>query len=184
MEINDADLVEQSQKGDMAAFKMLFERHQSHIYNYNLQMLRNPDDAKDMTQETFIRAFRSLNRLRTNQAFYSWLKRISINLVRDRMRLRRKMPVNSLDQNDIVSGSIQTQADNPQQVLERSQLQDEVRKAVSRLPAHYRECLILYQFEDKDIKTIARILGISTGTVKSRLSRARSILKEKLENYL
>ena len=187
MEGVQAGVVVQARKGDGEAFRRLFEAYHERIYNYIWQMVRDDDLAADLTQETFIRAFRSLSELRDPQAFQSWLYRIAVNIVRDE-RKRASLPTVSLDaprEADAAEGEAATWefpdwSDNPERELVRQELSEAVQQAVAQLSPEHREVIVLHHLRGVEVRDLARILQIAEGTVKSRLGRARAILRRKL----
>jgi RNA polymerase sigma-70 factor (ECF subfamily) len=141
--------------------------------------------AADLTQETFIRVYRSLPELRDARAFQSWLYRIAANIVRDE-RKRARLPTVSLD--ELVEGKEGEAAerefadwsDNPERKLVQQELSQAVDCAVASLSPEHREVIVLHHLRGLEVRDVARVLQIAEGTVKSRLGRARAILRRKL----
>lgn len=189
MESVELELVQRAKKGNIAAFEQLFYRYQKRIYSFILQMVQDKDDTAELTQDTFIRAYYSLRSLKSDEAFSSWLYRIAVNLVRDKMR-KFSPDMESIDEpyTDQEGAEFKTEiADwsaNPRETTLQSELQNKIQTAVSSLPKLQREAIILYHIEEMDIEQISKILGVPTGTVKSRLARARDILRIKLNPYV
>ena len=186
----DNELARRSQQGDLTAFEELLGRHHKRVYNIALRMLEDETDAADATQDTFVRAYRSIDRLASGEAFVSWLKTLTINICRDALRRRPKVKVESLDAPVFCEDGSSTcreiadrSSDPGESVIARS-LQETVQKAICSLQPDYREVVTLFYIDGSDVAEIARVTGSPQGTVKSRLSRARAELKRKLECYV
>ena len=186
----DNELARRAQQVDIAAFEELFDRHQKPVYNIALRMLRDEADAADATQEVFVRAYRSINKLVSEEAFITWLRTMAINICRDVLRKRGKVRLESLDtpvQCEDGSSTCREIADwssEPSESAMTRSLQESVQKAISSLQPDYREVVTLFYIDGADVAEISRITGSPQGTVKSRLSRARAELKRKLECYV
>ncbi|MGI6295629.1 MAG: RNA polymerase sigma factor [Armatimonadota bacterium] len=183
----DNELARRAQQGDLTAFEELFNRHHKRVYNIALRMLQNESDAADATQEVFVRAFRSINKLVSGEAFVTWLKTVAVNICRDVLRKRGKVKLESLDapgKYDDGSNAEKEIADwssDPGKAAMKRSLQDSVQNAISSLKPDYREVVTLFYVDGADVAEISRITGSPEGTVKSRLARARAELKRKLE---
>ena len=182
-------LVARAREGDHAAFEEIYRRYERRIYNTVYQVVRNEDDAADITQEAFVRAYRSLKNLRSDEAFVSWLFRIAINLSRNHLRSRPPFRVESLDEfatseEEEQELQIPDSTHDPARMAENREMQHVVRSAVGTLSHAHREVITLHHLEGMRVDDIARILDCSVGTVKSRLSRARDELKRKLRAYV
>ena len=185
----ETELVARAREGDATAFEEIYRRYDRRIFNTVLQIVRNEEDAADITQEAFVRAYRSLKNLRSDEAFTSWLFRIAINLSRNHLRSRPHFRMESLDEfatsgDDEQELQIPDTTHDPARAIETHEMQNFVRKAVGQLSAAHREVVTLHHLEGMRVDDIARILNCSVGTVKSRLSRARDELKRKLRSYV
>ena len=185
----DTALVARAREGDLSAFEEIYRRYDRRIYNTVYQVVRNEDDAADITQEAFIRAYRSLKNLRSDEAFTSWLFRIAINLSRNHLRGRPSFRVESLDEyatseEEEQELQVPDSTGDPARMAETREMQSMVRRAVGALSPAHREVITLHHLEGMRVDDIARILNCSVGTVKSRLSRARDELKRKLRSYV
>lgn len=184
----DISLVRRAAQGDQHAFRALYEQHERAIFNLVYRLLRDREEAADLTQEVFVRAYRSLRHLRAPEAFSSWLRRIAVNLCQDHIKARR-VPTVSLHLPATVDGDSAERdlpdesADVPTHVLEQ-ELQQVVHRAVAALSVDHRTVVTLHHLQGMGVTEIADILGISVGTVKSRLSRARDELKRRLRPYV
>lgn len=181
--------VRQAQKGDLQAFEQLFNHFQRGIYNTIYQMVRSEADAADLTQEVFIRAWRSLPRLEAPEAFSSWIYRIATNLTRNWIRDNTRVRQESLDQpvGEEEDGPQREVADfsgDPAAASQTRATQEAVQRAIAGLSPDHRTVVTLHHLEGMAVEEIAQIMRCSTGTVKSRLSRARDHLKRKLAGYV
>lgn len=186
-----AEFVRRAQNGDRKAFEEIFRRYERRIFNFVHQIIGNPDDAVDLTQDVFVRVFNGLGELRAEEAFNSWIYRIAINISRDHLRRVRRVRMDSLEQggrtdDDDESAGIEIPdwSENPEQMVELDEMQQAVRKAVAALPEHYRSVVILHHLQGMEVTEIAKTVGCRVGTVKSRLSRGRDELKRRLERYV
>jgi len=189
LDIPIADWVRRAQEGDVRAFEQLFQQYHRGIYNTIYQMTHNDADAADLTQEVFVRAYRALPRLQTPEAFTSWLYRIAVNLSRNWLRDRGRVRVESLEQpgEEGEEGNTREIADpnsDPAVLAQTRDMQERVQKAIAGLSPDHRRVVTLHHLEGMPVEEIARIVGCSIGTVKSRLSRAREHLRRKLSGYV
>ena len=189
LDIPVTDWVRRAQEGDVRAFEQLFQQYHRGIYNAIYQMTRNEADAADLTQEVFVRAYRALPRLQTPEAFTSWLYRIAVNLSRNWLRDRGRVRIESLevpveDGEEASTREIADPTGDPASLVQTQDLQERVQKAVAGLSPDHRAVVTLHHLQGMPVEEIARVMGCSTGTVKSRLSRARESLKRKLAGYV
>jgi len=190
MEYVDTDLVRDSKEGGIAAFQKLFDKYHKRVYNLIYRMVGNDQDAADLTQEVFIRVYNSLHLLRSEEAFYAWVRTVATNICRDHFRkIGRRIKADSLDEKiGFDDGEIQREvtdwSGNPERLLEKKDLQDSVQRAIGSLSEEHRTVVVLHHIEGMDVKDIAETLRIPAGTVKSRLARARDELKRKLGHYV
>jgi RNA polymerase sigma-70 factor, ECF subfamily len=190
---SDHALLEATRTGDDEAFGELVGRYRNQITNYIYRMTSDYDGAVDLAQETFVRVFRAVDRYQTTYAFSTYIYRIATNLAISELRKRKRRRLVSL------TGLFQSREESSDTLrefnpMDASPLQDatlvdaERRKAVARaistLPEKYRAPLVLRDVEGKSYEEIAGILQTNVGTVKSRISRARSFLRDKLKAYL
>lgn len=185
----DRILVDRFKSGDSAAFNEMVERYWNRIYSMVHQLLRNPQDAEEVTQDAFIRAHRGLANFRGESAFSTWLYQIATNLARNRYwywwRRRRDQSV-SIDapigpENDLTLAEVlPAEVETPDDVTVTKEFVSRIGNGMDRLGAKHREILILRNVKNLSYEEIAAILGISIGTVKSRIARAREALRSKL----
>ena len=177
----DAGLVQRARQGDTQAFAALYARHQRTIYSLIRHLTADSEAAADLTQDTFVKAWHGLPRLRADVAFSGWLRTIATNLVRDRSR-RRKPEVLMTDSTS-EDGTVPEAADDAPAAsdqLIQTQQHVAIRNAVSRLPEPQRLVIVMHHFEDKPVAEIAQELGVPLGTVLSRLARGREALRRRL----
>ena len=183
MHPEDAQLVSQAQKGDLAAFNLIVERYQAHVFNLSARILGNRTTAEDITQETFISAYRAIKKFRGG-SLRSWLLSIAANASRDFLRSSSRRPEQSLDESllnpgfQVVSGD-----ESPEQQALRGELGDEIQRAILTLPADQRTVLVLIDVQGLSYEEAADSTGASLGTVKSRLNRARGRVRDYLRNH-
>ncbi|HEY3266140.1 MAG TPA: sigma-70 family RNA polymerase sigma factor [Armatimonadota bacterium] len=187
-DVTDAELVRRAKDGDDRAYEALFSRHQRRIYSIVYGMLRNEADASDATQEAFVRAYRSLPRLEAEGAFGGWLAQIAVNICRDILK-RPRLVARSLDEpmgdeDSEYKLEIPDWSDSPERASMNQELTDVVNRAIGTLSPDHRTVVTMHHMEGMDVLQIAEALGISEGTVKSRLSRARAELRRKLGHYV
>jgi len=184
-DFDEQDLIYRSTQGDLDAFNRLVEQHQRPLYNLCLRMLASAEAAEDATQDAFIAAYRAVHRFRGAQTggFRAWLFRIGVNACYDEMRRRRSRPSVSLDTPRGESGRT-LDVPNPGPTLEEraqtAELGSAIQGAMSTLPSDQRLAVILCDVQGMDYAEIAQIMGVSLGTVKSRINRGRSRLRERL----
>jgi RNA polymerase sigma-70 factor (ECF subfamily) len=185
----DRILVDRFRGGDSSAFDEMVTRYWNRIYSMVNQLLRNPQDAEEVTQDAFIRAHRGLANFRGDSAFSTWLYQIATNLARNRYwywwrRKRDKSvsfdapvgPDNDLTLADVISAEVET----PDDITVTQEFVSRIGSGMERLGAKHREILVLRNIKNLTYEEIADILGISIGTVKSRIARARESLRSKL----
>ena len=177
-----AETLARAQAGDQDAFREIYLAHHAALYRYALGELGSVDDACDVVQEVFIRAWRGLGSFRGETSLLRWLFRITRNLIIDRIRARRRRPEVSLetplgpDTEDTVGDRIASKRKGPDEATEHAEEMAAFRKALADLPEGQRIVFVLREWEGLDYREIAERLGLNDGTVKSRLARAREAL--------
>src|SRR5579862_7212631 len=186
VEQNDAQLVRQTLRGETAAYNGLVQRYQRQVYNLAYRMTGNAEDAGDLVQETFLRAYGALATFRQDASFLTWLYKIASNLCIDQLRSRKSK--NSLSLEVELEEGREPAADlrttGPEEAAVRSSVQDVVQKAVLNLPEKYRAVVVMRHLNDMSVDEIARVLDLPTGTVKTHLFRAREMLRGRLRPVL
>lgn len=173
-------LVHSAAEGDEGAFEKLVIENERLIYNVALKITGNPDDAEDVAQEAFIKAYRNLGSFRGESRFSGWLYRLCYNAAMDHIRKNRDPNLRSLTNDDGSDAELDVAdpAPTPEESADRKETQRIVREAVAMLDDDKREILVMREFSGMSYTAIAEALGIEEGTVKSRISRARASLAE------
>jgi len=192
----DGELVALAARGDGAAFSELVQRHQDKVYGLALHLLRDPGEAEEVAQESFLAALENLTLFRGDAAFTTWLHRVAANTALMRLRRRRRSPeavaaepVDDLLPRFDAGGRIEAGPQHDWSKRADEQLSDReirlaVERAVQNLPEDYRIVFLLRDVEDLSSEAMSEVLGISVAAVKSRLHRARLVLREKLGHHL
>lgn len=180
---DDVHLIEQTLTGDSAAFGELVRRYQDRLYNMVAHTIGCPVEAEDVVQDTFVQAYTKLASFRQDSLFYTWLYRIAVNSAISRRR--KKRPTLSVDHQQEVMGSEPVDSgESPGDRLEREERAHQVHAALDQLNDQHRAILVLREIEGFCYEEIADILEMPIGTVRSRLHRARSQLRDQLEPML
>lgn len=182
----EAALIERVLGGDTDAFEPLVTENQSRVYHLALKMMSDPEDAYDVSQEAFLKAFTSLKSFKGESSFSSWLYRITANLCLDQLRSRKKQKTASLVYLDDEAAEQELQLPDlryePASELERRELRRAIDRALEKLPAQSRSILLLREASGLSYSEIGETLGLEEGTVKSRLFRARAKLAKILRD--
>lgn len=173
--MEEKDLICRAAQGDADAFRQLVETYQTPAYRLAARMC-GPDSAEDVTQEAFLAAWRALPEFRGDCRFSTWLYRLVSNAAIDCLRREKK----HRDTGDVDDLELPDGGPSPQELAERSDTRDAVRRALDRLSPEHRQVLLLRFMQELDYGEIARALNVSEGTVKSRINRAKSKLREVL----
>lgn len=183
---SDEQLVGAAKDGDMAAFEELVARHRDKIYARAFSMMRNEDEAIDLSQEAWVKSWQRLKQFQGDSSFGTWMTRIVINLCLDQLRRRKRQRTESIEEMDEESGGVERQMPvvivNPTERLERGELRKRIDGALQQLSHEHRTVLVLHEFEEMEYKEIARTMGCSIGTVMSRLFYARRKMAVLLAN--
>lgn len=190
MERSDRDLVRACQRGDKEAFRELVERYQRKIVSVAIGMVHNPDDALEIAQETFIKAYENLGRFKGESSFYTWIYRIVVNLAIDFQRRERRHPTVALE--DRLGPSGEPYEDNlkeerltePSQEAQAHEVGDRVTEAINELTPDHKAVILLREVEGLSYDEISRVMQCSKGTVMSRLHYARKKLQKRLKDCL
>lgn len=180
--MNETELIQKAARGDQDAFAQLLELHQNKVYGLTLRLVGSPEDAMELTQETFFNAWRGLPNFHADSKFSTWLYRLATNAAIDFLRRekRRKnlstIPLSTDDDPDRVL-DIPDQRFTPQSQLERQELQEAVHRGLGQLSDEHRQVLVLRELNGLSYTEIAQVLGLEEGTVKSRIFRARLALR-------
>lgn len=173
----DEQLVKWSQQGDTEAFEQLVFRHRDKIFARAMMMMRNQDEALDLSQEAWVKSWQRLHQFQGDSSFATWMTRIVINLCLDQIRRQKKMRTESIEQIEEDLGGVERQMPvehtNPTEGLEKEELRRRIDEAMGKLTEAHRTVLVLHEFQGLEYKEIAKRAGISIGTVMSRLFYAR-----------
>jgi RNA polymerase sigma-70 factor (ECF subfamily) len=174
---DDKSLVRAAQKGDMVAFEELVARHRDKIYARAYSMMRNEEEAIDLSQEAWVKAWQRLKQFQGESSFGTWMTRIVINLCLDQLRRHKRQRAESIEAMDEESGGVERQMPvvivNPTEGLERAELRQRIDQALSQLSYAHRTAIVLHEFDGMEYKEIAKAMECSIGTVMSRLFYAR-----------
>lgn len=173
--LSDNELIRYCQQGNMEAFQQLVERYQTKIFWVAYQMVGNHEEARDISQEAFVRVYRSISKFNLTSNFYTWLYRIVVNLCID--FLRKQKPTNKAVSFEEV-GEVKTRELPIHDTLEKQELSQEVNEILNELPIQYRVILILRDIEGLSCKEIEQIVNCNHNTVRWRLFRSRQLFKE------
>jgi len=183
----DSEMVQAVLDGDPEAYRSIVERYERRIYHVVYGMVRNPEDARELTQEAFVKAYKNLKTFRLESKFYTWLCRIAMNLSIDhhrRMKHRSHAEYDDQRSSGAAAGVIElaSRRDNPQANVVQKQLRERILEAFDQLPEDQRQVIVLREIEEMAYREIAEILDIPEGTVMSRLYYARRKLQQLLQS--
>lgn len=189
-DVSDNQLIESAKAGDEAAFSEIVSRYRNPLTNYLYRMLADYEEAVDLAQESFVRVYFALERYRTDHAFSTYIYRIATNLAISELRKRKRRRVLSMtglfdfgegETADLEPADIRP---TPAERVADDERTRAIEKALASLPEKYRAPVVLRDVEERSYEEIAEILGLELGTTKSRISRGRAVLREKLEKYI
>ena len=195
----DDELMERYQKGDESAFTLLVRRHQQPLINFIARFINDRNSAEDLAQETFIRVFKAAHRYKPGRAhFKTWMYHIAKNLCKNELRNRERRDKHRVDnvidsrddsngdseEIDLIANTPANQAFQPEVALERKELRNAIQKAIAELPEQYRLPLVLRDLQGLSYEEIGEVLELRSGTTKSRINRARLMLKDKLKPFI
>ncbi len=183
-EPTDTELVKRVQKGDKGAFDVLVLKYQHKIVNLVMRYVRDQEQALDITQEAFIKAYRALPRFRGDSAFYTWLYRIAVNTAKNHLAAQRRRPLDvELDMQDPEQYDLHAklkETDTPEGVTISQEVKRTVEKAIQGLPEDLRTAIILRELDGMSYEEIAQTMECPVGTVRSRIFRAREAISKKV----
>lgn len=186
----DQQLVERAQRGDKRAFDLLVVKYQRKLARLLSQFIRDAAEVEDVTQETFIKAYRSLSSFRGDSAFYTWLYRIGINAAKNFLVAQKRRASTTTNEFDIEAaenfeeGSQLRELSTPENELMSKQIAQTVHQALQALPEELRSAITLREIEGLSYEEIASIMSCPTGTVRSRIFRAREAIADKLQSVM
>ena len=174
---DDKELVRAAQQEDMGASEELVARHRDKIFARAVSMMRNEQEAVDLSQEAWVKGWQRLAQFQGDSSFSTWMTRIVINLCLDQLRKQKRRQTDSIEAMEEESGGVERQMPvvlvNPTERLERGELRQRIDHGLEQLSHEHRTVLVLHEFEEMDYKGIAKTMGCSIGTVMSRLFYAR-----------
>jgi len=183
--LQESELIKKAKKGDIAAFEELVRLHEKKVYTIAYKYMGNYEDAGDITQETFIKAYQVIETFRGEASFGTWVYRIAANKALDELRKRKKFQITSLEEEiELEAGSVSKEIAAEDATPEEYYLQQEtgqyLQQLLNEMREEYKVVIIMREVEGRTYEEMAKALDCSLGTVKSRLSRARNHLKEKI----
>lgn len=186
MSEGERNLLEKAKNGDVLAFERLITEYQKKVFNIAFRMVGNYDDASELTQEVFIRVFKSLKNFKEQSLFSTWIYKITTNVCLDEIRKRKKRKVVYLDEEikleeNEVKRQIEDDKPTPEMIAEKNEISKAVNDAIESLSEEHRTVIVLRDLQGFSYEEIAKITSCPEGTVKSRINRARQALKEILK---
>ncbi len=184
----DQALIERARNGDQKAFEELLKKYKNLVYSIMLRMVRNPQEAEDLTQEAFMKAFHAIHAFNEEYAFSTWLMKIATNNCIDFLR-KKKLKTISIDQpvqhkDDEFQIELPSGTPSPERVMLSREQRHLIQQAIDELPPLYRHVIVLRHQEEKSYEEIAEILDVPIGTVKARIFRAREMLNKRIKELL
>lgn len=185
--MEDADLVTAAQAGDMRSFEELVARHRDKIFARAYSMTRNEEEAVDLSQEAWVRAWKKLRQFHGDSSFSTWMTRITINLCLDHLRKKKRRIFESIEKMNEESGGVERLMplvdENPTAGLEKNELRKKIDQALEQLSETHRSVIVMHEFEEMEYREIAQKMDCSIGTIMSRLFYARKKLATLLSKY-
>ncbi|WP_228276823.1 MULTISPECIES: RNA polymerase sigma factor RpoE [Marinobacter] len=179
----DKQLIQRVKRGDRSAFDLLVLKYQSRVASIISRYTNDSQDILDLTQETFVKAYRAIERFRGDSAFYTWLYRIAVNTAKNFLESRGRRPRGSMEAEEaerLDSGDWLRDVATPEKLMQREEMYEAMQRAISALPEELRSALLLREYEGLSYEDIARILECPIGTVRSRIFRARDAVDREL----
>jgi RNA polymerase sigma-70 factor (ECF subfamily) len=190
---NEIRFIERLQSRDERAFLELVQLYQVRVYKLVLRMVGRPDEAEDMAQEVFVQVFKAVGTFRGDSKLSTWIYRIAVNLCKNRLKYLTRRKNEAQDEYEtaeekaelgVARGVTTSDLSRPDQLVEGYQLERIVEVAIAEMDADFREILVLRDIEDLSYEELSQITGLADGTVKSRLHRARAMLRAAVERKL
>jgi RNA polymerase sigma-70 factor, ECF subfamily len=179
-------LIRKAKKGDISSYQELYEAFVRKVLNFIYRMVNSPEEAEDLTQETFVAVYQKLDTLKDNSKFEPWLFRIARNFVYQRYRTRSPsaVSIDSLDEDGQLVTQLVDERKNPDEAFQTAELEDVISKIITGLPEKYREVFVLSAVQNLSYQQIAEIVGRSIPSVKTDIHRARLEVRERVKEYL
>jgi RNA polymerase sigma-70 factor (ECF subfamily) len=178
--VGQEELLERAKAGEVEAFEILTSEHQKYIYNVILKIVFDKEEALDLTQETLLKAYLNIKKFKGNSSFRTWLYRIAINCAIDYLR-KRNVERSNFRKIEEFENEVKD-FETPEEVVDKKLTAEIVMKEINKLPLDYKVVLILRDIEGLNYEEISKIMNLNLGTVKSRLWRARNLLKERIKS--
>ena len=186
--IIDKEIIERVKGGDKKAYDLLVLKYQQRVINLISRFVKNHSDALDVSQETFIKAYRALPNFRGESAFYTWLYRIAVNTAKNHLTVQsRKITKSDYDVTDIeqIEGNMSLiEQTTPENLLHKDELEETVLKTIENLPEDLKSAIMLREIDGLSYEDIANVMDCPVGTVRSRIFRAREIIDNKIKPLL
>lgn len=184
MDYPEKELVQRSRNGDTAAFEELIQSYEKRIFNIALRMTGNREDSSDIAQEVCIKIFKSISKFKEDASFSTWVYRITSNVCIDEMRKRKNnvVPLIFAGEDGEMEIPVASQDKLPEEIAESNEMSRLIKTCISQLAPEHKTIVVFRDIYDYTYEEISKILNISIGTVKSRLNRARNILKTKIKS--
>lgn len=183
--MEEKQIIEHLKNGDEFIYKYVYDLYTRMVYNVCVRMLGNKEEAEDLTQDVFVKVFNSINNFREDSKLSTWIYRIAVNISINKLRRKKVINFLSLDFWEDEKGE-KEMADNspsPENILEKSELQQIVQEAINSLPAKQKSAIILSRYEELSYKEISRIMELGLSAVESLIFRAKENLAKKLISY-
>ncbi len=174
---DESDLIERFKKGEASAFEAVVRKYQDRIYNLCRYMLRDPQNAQDAAQDVFLKAYKALKDFRPESSLYTWIYRIAVTTCLDYRRKSRR----EMSRSEPLTEDLPSVEPLPEELYESGEIPDSIQLALQKLPEKLKAAIVLREIEEFSYEEIAEVLHTSTGTVKSRISRAREQLRHLLK---
>ena len=184
---NESILIDKCKKGDINAFEELISGYEKKVFNIVYRITGDYNDAEDISQDVFIKVFKAIKNFKEQASFYTWLYRITINECMDKIKKKKKAIVYSLDvpietEGDEITREVKDERELPDEKIERKELRSYIQAALNSISYEHRTMIILRDIQGFSYEEIAEMLKCPGGTVKSRISRARKVLKDLLNS--
>ena len=188
MEFNEIEVIQKVKDGNAGEFEKIINKYNKMVYSLAYRLIRNSDEARDLTQDVFLRAFRFINKYNPEFKMSTWLARITYNLFKDRFKNKQLPMAHNVNFDDDDGRGYEEQfvdrGPGPDEKVENSMKTEQIVAVINKLPVNYKTVIVLYFWGDYAYEEIAEILEIPIGTVKSRLKRAKLFLLEKYSRAL
>lgn len=184
MQTDDRDVITRCQQGDLSAFEVVYAQYERQVYRYAYHLLGHREDADDVKQETFLRAYQAIGGFRRDSTLQTWLLRICGNLCRDRLRSWERRKTSPADLESEAGRYAAPAESDPAYIVEKSHTREMLLSVLNGLPASLKEAFVLHELEGCDYATMASVLGCSAASAKLRVFRARRMLRERVQSLL